>query len=148
MCSARPLKAALLAAPLAANAHYIFSQLIVNGEAIRSDYSYIRQNTNSYMPSFTDDVINSEDMRCNVGATNAASETYDVNAGDTIGFKLAYDEFIEHPGPGFVYMSLVRQAQPACRNCTDSRRHLAAMSRATTARVTGSRCGRAVCPAL
>lgn len=98
---------ALLAAPLAANAHYIFSQLIVNGEAVGSDYSYIRQNTNTYMPSFTDDVINSENLRCNEGATNAASETYEVTAGDTIGFKLAYDEFIEHPGPGFIYMSLV-----------------------------------------
>ena len=98
--------AALLAAPMA-NAHYIFSQLIVNGQAVGSDYSYIRQNTNTYMPSFTDDIINSEDLRCNQGATNAASETYDVNAGDTIGFKLAYNEFIEHPGPGFVYMSLV-----------------------------------------
>lgn len=101
------MKAALLAAPLAANAHYIFSQLVVNGEMVGSDYSYIRQNTNSYNPSFTDDVIASENMRCNEGATNAASETYDVKAGDTIGFKLAYNEFIEHPGPGFVYMSLV-----------------------------------------
>ena len=98
--------AALLAAPLA-NAHYIFSQLIVNGQAVGQDYSYIRQNTNTYMPSYTDEIINSEELRCNKGATNAASETYDVNAGDTIGFKLAYDEFIEHPGPGFVYMSLV-----------------------------------------
>jgi hypothetical protein len=28
-----------------------------------------------------------------------------VKAGDQIGFKLWYNEFIEHPGPGFVYMS-------------------------------------------
>lgn len=107
MLSFPSIQALLLAAPLAANAHYIFSQLVVNGELVGSDYSYIRQNTNSYMPSYTDEVINSEDMRCNVGATNAASETYDVKAGDTVGFKLAYNEFIEHPGPGFVYMSLV-----------------------------------------
>lgn len=107
MSLSRTLPAALLAAPLAVNAHYIFSQLIVNGEAVGSDYSYIRQNTNTYMPSYTDDIINSEELRCNEGATNAASETYEVNAGDTIGFKLAYDEFIEHPGPGFVYMSKV-----------------------------------------
>jgi len=98
--------AALLAAPLAANAHYIFSQLIVNGEAIGGDYAHVRQNTNTYMPSFTDDIINSEDLRCNAGAGNAATETYDVVAGDTVGFKLAYNEFIEHPGPGFIYMSL------------------------------------------
>ena len=104
---ASSLKAALLAAPLSINAHYIFSQLIVNGAAVGSDYSYIRQNTNSYMPSYTDDVINSENLRCNEGATSAASETYDVIAGDTVGFKLSFDEYIEHPGPGFVYMSLV-----------------------------------------
>lgn len=101
--------AMLLTAPLA-NAHYIFSQLIVNGQAVGSDYTYIRQNTNTYMPSYTDEIINSEELRCNKGATTAASETYDVNAGDTVGFKLAYDEFIEHPGPGFVYMSLVSRA--------------------------------------
>ncbi|KAK5174511.1 uncharacterized protein LTR77_001591 [Saxophila tyrrhenica] len=106
MVSINFVRVALLAAPLTANAHYIFSQLIVNGEAVGSDYSYIRQNTNTYMPSYTDDVINSENLRCNEGATNAASDTYDVMAGDTVGFKLAYDEFIEHPGPGFVYMSL------------------------------------------
>lgn len=112
------LKAALLAAPLTANAHYIFSQLVVNGELIGGDYSYIRQNTNSYEPSYTDEVINSEDMRCNKGATNVASETYDVNAGDTVGFKLFYNEFIEHPGPGFVYMSLVgHQKQAITETC-------------------------------
>jgi len=97
---------ALLAAPLAANAHYIFSRLIVNGEAIGGDYAHVRQNTNSYMPSFTDDIINSEDLRCNAGAGGVATETYDVVAGDTVGFKLFNDEFIEHPGPGFIYMSL------------------------------------------
>lgn len=119
--------AVLLAASLA-NAHYIFSQLIVNGQAVGQDYSYIRQNTNTYMPSFTDEIINSEELRCNKGATNAASETYDVNAGDTVGFKLAYDEFIEHPGPGFVYMSLVSVVRgvdvtrPQLTEATGSRR--------------------------
>jgi len=98
--------ATLLAAPLAVNAHYIFSQLIVNDEAVGSDYTYIRKNSNDYQPSFTDDVINSEDMRCNKGATAGSAETYDVVAGDKVAAKLWYNEFIEHPGPGFVYMSL------------------------------------------
>ncbi|KAF2158509.1 lytic polysaccharide monooxygenase [Zasmidium cellare ATCC 36951] len=98
------LAAALLAAP-AVHAHYIFSQLIVNNQTVGSDYSYIRQNTNTYMPSYAADIINSEDLRCNAGAGSAFSETYDVKAGDTIGFKLSFDELIEHPGPGFVYMS-------------------------------------------
>ena len=95
---------ALLAAPLV-HGHYIFSQLIVNDQAIGSDYTYIRKNTNTYMPSFTQDVVNSPNLICNEGAQNAAAETYDVKAGDKIGFKLSFNEFIEHPGPAFVYMS-------------------------------------------
>lgn len=69
------------------------------------DYDYIRKNTNTYMPSFTADVVNSENLRCNEGALNSPAKTYEVKAGDSIGFKLWYNEFIEHPGPGFVYMS-------------------------------------------
>ncbi|KZL79021.1 cellulose-growth-specific protein [Colletotrichum incanum] len=55
-----------------AQCHYIFSQLIVNGNAI--------------------------------GGT---VQTYTVVAGSKIGFELWFNEFIEHPGPGFIYMSKV-----------------------------------------
>ncbi|KFA47734.1 hypothetical protein S40293_09483 [Stachybotrys chartarum IBT 40293] len=99
-----PLMLAVLAAPLA-QCHYIFSQLIVNGQAVGGDYTYMRRNTNSYMPSFAADVINSPNLRCNEGATTGTAQTYTVAAGSRIGFKLWYNEFIEHPGPGFVYMS-------------------------------------------
>ncbi|KAK6432494.1 hypothetical protein LTR95_011337 [Oleoguttula sp. CCFEE 5521] len=99
------LATALLAAPSLVNAHYIFSQLIINDSPLGSDYTYIRKNTNTYMPSFTADVVNSPNAICNVGAQNAASKTYDVKAGDKVGFKLSFNEFIEHPGPAFVYMS-------------------------------------------
>jgi hypothetical protein len=98
------LAAALLAAPMV-HGHYIFSQLLVNGAAQGGDYDYIRKNTNSYEPSFTSDVINSEDLRCNKGASAAASKTFDVKAGDEIGAKLSFNEFIEHPGPAMIYMS-------------------------------------------
>lgn len=96
--------AALLAAPMV-HGHYIFSQLLVNGAAVGGDYDYIRKNDNTYMPSFTDDVINSENLRCNSGALNSPAQTMEVNAGDEIGAKLWYNEFIEHPGPGMIYMS-------------------------------------------
>lgn len=96
--------ALFLAAPLI-EAHYIFSQLIVNGKAIGGDYTHIRKNSNTYMPSFTSEVVNSADLRCNKGARAGSTTPYTVAAGDKIGFKLAYNEFIEHPGPGFVYMS-------------------------------------------
>jgi hypothetical protein len=98
------LAAALLAAPMV-HGHYIFSQLLVNGAAVGGDYDYIRKNTNSYMPSFTSDVINSEDLRCNQGALSATAKTMEVKAGDQIGSKLSFNEFIEHPGPGMIYMS-------------------------------------------
>jgi hypothetical protein len=57
----------LLAAPLVAQAHYIFSQVFVNGVAKGGDYTYIRKNSNTYMPSFTNDVVNSNNLRCNSG---------------------------------------------------------------------------------
>lgn len=97
---------ALLAAsaPLA-QAHYIFNRLIVNGASIGGEYAYTRKNSNSYNPSITDELMNSNDLRCNKGATAGSTATYTVKAGDTIGFKLFNNEFIEHPGPGFVYIS-------------------------------------------
>ncbi|KAI4943098.1 hypothetical protein J4E86_010045 [Alternaria arbusti] len=94
-----------LLAPLTVDAHYIFNRLMVNNQAIGGDYAYTRKNTNSYMPSFTADIVNSPDLRCNKGAKAGGVPTYTVKAGDKIGFKLAFNEKIEHPGPGFVYIS-------------------------------------------
>ncbi|KAI8622844.1 glycoside hydrolase family 61 protein [Xylariaceae sp. FL1651] len=94
---------ALLAATTA-YAHYIFSRVIVNGVAKGGDYTYIRQNSNTYMPSFPSEVINSPDLRCNKGAKPGGIQTLTVKAGDKVGFKLWNNEFIEHPGPGFVYI--------------------------------------------
>ncbi|KAF2743548.1 lytic polysaccharide monooxygenase [Sporormia fimetaria CBS 119925] len=102
------MKAALLTAllaPLSANAHYIFNRLIVNGQSIGGEYAYVRKNTNSYNPAFPNEIINNENLRCNVGARAGNVPTYTVRAGDRIGFKLFNNEFIEHPGPGFVYIS-------------------------------------------
>jgi hypothetical protein len=96
---------AALAAASGANAHYIFNRLLVNDKAIGGDYAYTRKNTNSYEPSFPADIINSNDLRCNKGAKAGNTPTYTVKAGDKLGFKLFFNEFIEHPGPGFVYIS-------------------------------------------
>jgi hypothetical protein len=94
-----------LAAASGANAHYIFNRLLVNDKAIGGDYAYTRKNTNSYEPSFPADIINSNDLRCNKGAKAGNTPTYTVKAGDKLGFKLFFNELIEHPGPGFVYVS-------------------------------------------
>ncbi|KAG9193433.1 hypothetical protein G6011_03468 [Alternaria panax] len=50
-----------LLAPLGANAHHIFNRLIVNGAAVGGNYAYTRKNTNSYMPSFPQEMLNSPD---------------------------------------------------------------------------------------
>jgi hypothetical protein len=103
------MKTSVLAAAFAAltplaQAHYIFNRLIVNGASIGGEYAYTRKNSNSYNPSIPSELMNSNDLRCNKGATSP-SATYTVKAGDKIGFKLFNNEFIEHPGPGFVYVS-------------------------------------------
>jgi len=95
--------AALLSAPIV-NAHYIFNILMVNGQQIGGEYEYVRKNSNSYMPSFME-IVNSNDLRCNQGATSSGTKTYEVKAGDKVGLKVFNNEFIEHPGPGFFYLS-------------------------------------------
>ncbi|GKT40298.1 putative endo-beta-1,4-glucanase D [Colletotrichum spaethianum] len=94
----------LLAAPFV-QGHYIFSQLYVDNKAIGSDYTYIRKNSNSYNPVITSEIVNSPELRCNKGATTGTAQTYTVAAGSKVGFKIWFNELIEHPGPGFVYMS-------------------------------------------
>ncbi|KAF2021369.1 lytic polysaccharide monooxygenase [Aaosphaeria arxii CBS 175.79] len=94
-----------LLAPALTEAHYIFNRLIVNGASIGGEYAYTRKNSNSYNPAFPSELMNSNDLRCNKGAKTGGTATYSVKAGDKIGFKLFNNEFIEHPGPGFVYIS-------------------------------------------
>ncbi|CAJ2513115.1 Uu.00g012340.m01.CDS01 [Anthostomella pinea] len=95
---------ALLSAPLVSS-HYILNILMHNGAAVGGEYAYVRKNSNTYMPSFFE-IIDTNELRCNKGAVAGSTATYqDVQAGDKIGLKLFNSEFIEHPGPGFFYMS-------------------------------------------
>ncbi|GLB06588.1 hypothetical protein AtubIFM57258_001898 [Aspergillus tubingensis] len=96
-----------------ASAHYIFSKLVLNGEA-SADWQYIRETTRSicYEPTkftntFDNLTPNDNDFRCNLGSFSNAAKTdvAEVAAGDTIGMKLFYDTSIAHPGPGQVFMS-------------------------------------------
>jgi hypothetical protein len=94
-----------LVAPLGAQAHFIFNRLIVDGKAIGGDYAYTRKNSNGFQPSFAADIVNSNALRCNKGAVAGNTATYTVKAGQKVGFKLFNNEKIEHPGPGFIYVS-------------------------------------------
>ncbi|KAG8810038.1 hypothetical protein FRC19_004828 [Serendipita sp. 401] len=80
-------------------AHYRFNSLIIGGQS-SPEYTYIRKNSNFNSP-VTD--VTSNDLRCNVGATGAGTETATVAAGDTVGFAL--DTPVYHQGVLNVYMS-------------------------------------------
>ncbi|KAF2145669.1 carbohydrate-binding module family 1 protein [Aplosporella prunicola CBS 121167] len=83
------------------SAHYCFNRLIVN-DKYTTEYEYVRKNDNSNSP-ITD--VTSNDLRCNSGGldTGKSTKTYEVKAGDKVGFAL--DTGIGHPGPVQVYMS-------------------------------------------
>ncbi|KAI1088041.1 glycoside hydrolase family 61 protein [Rostrohypoxylon terebratum] len=89
-------------AALAANgvsAHYIFQQLSIDATEY-GVFEYIRQNSN-YNSPVTD--LTSNDLRCNVGAEGADTETVDVKAGEQFTFTL--DTPVYHQGPISIYMS-------------------------------------------
>ncbi|KAI0836222.1 glycoside hydrolase family 61 protein [Hypoxylon sp. FL0890] len=91
-----------VAAALAAkgvSAHYIFQQLSIDTTEYPV-FEYIRKNTN-YNSPVTD--LTSNDLRCNVGAEGADTETVDVKAGESFTFTL--DTPVYHQGPISIYMS-------------------------------------------
>lgn len=82
-----------------AAAHYVFNQLSTGGTK-HAVYKYIRENSNGNYP-VTD--LSSPDLRCNVGANGARTETVSVRAGDSFTFHL--DTPVYHQGPVSLYMS-------------------------------------------
>ncbi|KAK1764721.1 glycosyl hydrolase family 61-domain-containing protein [Phialemonium atrogriseum] len=81
------------------SAHYIFQQLS-HGSTQFPVNQYVRKNTN-YNSPVTD--LASNDLRCNVGATGAGTETVAMKAGDSFTFTL--DIAVYHQGPISLYMS-------------------------------------------
>ncbi|KAJ4290071.1 hypothetical protein N0V88_006576 [Collariella sp. IMI 366227] len=81
------------------SAHYIFQQLTTGGTK-HDVYKYIRKNSNLNHPVTE---LDSNDLRCNVGANGSATETATVNAGNSFTFTL--DTPVYHQGPVSIYMS-------------------------------------------
>ena len=80
---------------------FTLDNLYHNGQVVGSPYQYIRPTTNSNSPI---ENVASTDMRCNQGGGSGANtQTYTVNAGDTIGFGII--DVFGHPGPQQVYIS-------------------------------------------
>jgi hypothetical protein len=80
------------------SAHYIFQQLSI-GSTKYPVFKYIRQNSN-YNSPVTD--LTSNDLRCNVGASGASTDTVAVKAGDQFTFTL--DTPVYHQGPISMYV--------------------------------------------
>lgn len=93
------LPTALLAA--SASAHYTFPALIVNGQSTGL-WQYVRKTTNFQSNGPVTDV-NSNQIRCYELSPGTPSQTYEVKAGDTIGFTAASS--ISHPGPLAFYLA-------------------------------------------
>ncbi|KAI6779416.1 Polysaccharide monooxygenase Cel61a 4 [Emericellopsis cladophorae] len=109
---------ALAAAAQVASAHYWFDTNVIDGAA-QAPGKYVRGTTRAtaYNPikfssnpagdirdgSFAD----GDDIICNQGAFSTAgnTEVLTVAAGSDVTAKLAFGAKMEHPGPGFVYMS-------------------------------------------
>lgn len=85
-------------------AHYFFPHFIANGN-FTEYFEYVREDTQGFMP--LKNAYTSNDLRCNVGSQDFASQTgiYKVTAGDEIGFGTDFGAEILHPGPMQVYLS-------------------------------------------
>lgn len=92
---------ALALLPQLSSAHFLFPHLMLNGVKTGA-YEYVREHDNGFQPSWTPEILDSNDIRCNKGSWNHRSQpkTAQVTAGkDVVGFHLHLDFGIYHPGP-------------------------------------------------
>ncbi|PGH20750.1 hypothetical protein AJ80_03510 [Polytolypa hystricis UAMH7299] len=98
-----------LLASAAANAHYTFPSLIVNGQT-SAEWQYVRQ-TENYQHNGPVENVNSQAIRCYERAGRPQAEIATVAAGSTVGFVAKPS--IYHPGPVQFYMAKVPSGQSA-----------------------------------
>ncbi|OAL05952.1 hypothetical protein IQ06DRAFT_313166 [Phaeosphaeriaceae sp. SRC1lsM3a] len=99
----------LLAVASTASAHYTFPQLIAGGKTTGL-WEYVRKTTN-YQSNGPVTDVSSEQIRCYELSPGTASQTYTVNAGDTVGFTAVSS--VSHPGPLQFYMAKVPSGKTA-----------------------------------
>ncbi|KAF2741441.1 hypothetical protein EJ04DRAFT_571531 [Polyplosphaeria fusca] len=104
----RFLLAALLSVT-AVTAHYTFPEFIAGG-AGTGQWKYVRKTTNYQSNGPVTDVTSTQ-IRCYELSPGTASQTYEVKAGDTIGFTAMTS--ISHPGPLQFYMAKVPDGKTA-----------------------------------
>ncbi|EAQ85252.1 hypothetical protein CHGG_09266 [Chaetomium globosum CBS 148.51] len=64
---------ALALLPQLSNAHFLFPHLMLNGVKTGA-YEYVREHDNGFQPSFTPEILSSNDFRCNKGSWNHRSQ--------------------------------------------------------------------------
>ncbi|PGH23405.1 hypothetical protein AJ80_02515 [Polytolypa hystricis UAMH7299] len=92
-----------------ANAHYVFPDLLVNGQST-GEWKNVRQ-TENYQNNGPVTDVNSQAIRCYERAGRAQAETATVAAGSSVGFTAR--SAISHPGPLQFYMAKVPAGQSA-----------------------------------
>ena len=108
----------LAAVAQVASAHYFFDTNIIGGVAqpafkyVRSSTRQTRYNPIKFSTNPAADIrdgshIDGPDIRCNQGAFASAGKTQvlSVVAGEEVRLKLGVGAKMQHPGPGFMYMS-------------------------------------------
>ncbi|CBX94532.1 similar to glycoside hydrolase family 61 protein [Plenodomus lingam JN3] len=90
-------------------AHYTFPELIVNGKKTGL-WTYVRKTAN-YQSNGPITDISSPSIRCYELSPGTPSKTYNVSAGDDVGFTAASS--ISHPGPLQFYMAKAPEGQTA-----------------------------------
>jgi len=94
--------ALLVSALTVVEAHYKMTQLIVNG-AKTGVWQHVRKTTNYQSNGPVTDVISSQMTCYQLAPGNEGATTYNVRAGDTVGFVV--DGSIFHPGPLSFWLS-------------------------------------------
>ncbi|KAF2823313.1 hypothetical protein CC86DRAFT_65893 [Ophiobolus disseminans] len=92
-----------------ATAHYTFPELVV-GSQKTGLWTYVRKAAN-YQSNGPVTDVSSAAIRCYEASPGTASQTYTVNAGDTLGFTAASS--ISHPGPLQFYLAKVPEGKTA-----------------------------------
>ncbi|KAF2007432.1 lytic polysaccharide monooxygenase [Amniculicola lignicola CBS 123094] len=92
-----------LLAATSATAHYTFPALVANG-ASTTDWQYVRKTTN-YQSNGPVTDVSSNQIRCYELSPGSGVKTYEVKAGDSVGFVAKSS--ISHPGPLMFYMAKV-----------------------------------------
>ncbi|KAF2275907.1 fungal cellulose binding domain-containing protein [Westerdykella ornata] len=101
------LASSLLAA--SATAHYTFPALVAGGKAT-GQWQYVRKTTN-YQSNGPVTDVSSTQIRCYELSPGTGAQTYEVKAGDTVGFTAQTS--ISHPGPLQFYLAKVPEGKTA-----------------------------------